>query len=158
MQWIILFPLAGRLVGPPAMGRWSWAITDGFGQYLKHQSHLPSETGDDEASWPQQCGSTGQRVTLRTLWIQRKGGARQKGGKDKSMKCWGQTDTADIKAAMLGRGRKKRKGVFNKDTRSNKIPPERKEYLEITQGFSAFTALSLEQIYSSQPCINELVN
>lgn len=50
------------------------------------------------------------------------------------------------------------KGVFNKDTCSNKIPPERKQYLEITQGISAFMALSLEQIYSSQSCINELVN
>lgn len=40
-----------------------------------------------------------------------KGGARQKGGKDKSMECWGQTDTADRKAAVLGRDRKKKRGI-----------------------------------------------
>lgn len=44
----------------------------------------------------------------RSAWIQRKGGVRQKGRKDKSMECWGQTDTADLKAALLGRGRKKK--------------------------------------------------
>lgn len=43
--------------------------------------------------------------------IQMKGGARQKGGKEKSMECWGQTDTADLKAAVLGRDRKNKRGI-----------------------------------------------
>lgn len=45
-------------------------------------------------------------------WIQRKGRSRQKGGKDKSMECWGKTGTADLKAALLGRGRKKKERGF----------------------------------------------
>lgn len=54
----------------------------GFCQY---HSHLPSEIGDDETSWPQQCGSTGRGLilwhnTLKTLWLH---GAKGKGEQGK---------------------------------------------------------------------------
>lgn len=49
----------------------------------------------------------------------------------------GETDTADLDAALLARGRR-RNEVFNKDTCSNKIPSERKQHLEITEGCVCF--------------------
>lgn len=83
----------------------------GVYQNPKHQSHLPSDTGEDEAPWPQQCGSTGQRVilwhnTLKICMDPKEKGEQSR--KEERIRAWDQTDTADFKVALLGRGRKKK--------------------------------------------------
>ena len=57
----------------------------------------------------------------------------RKEGRARAGNAGGRTDTADIGTALLAKGRRKNE-VFNEDTCSNKILPERKQYLEVTQG------------------------
>lgn len=92
---MILSSLVGKLVGPPAMGRQSWALTDGFLSVPETQQSPPIwDWGwwDILATEVWEHWEKGHFVAQHSedtlaAQIQRKGVARQKGGKDKCREC-----------------------------------------------------------------------